>query len=130
MGTKTEKLVDALSELTVLEMSELKTLLEDKWGVKASAPIAMSAGPAAGAAPAVAAVESSDFLITLTECPTDKKIGVIKIVREVTGLGLKEAKELCDAAPKELKASAPKAEADEIQKKIEAAGGKVSLKGL
>jgi large subunit ribosomal protein L7/L12 len=124
----TEELVEALSGLTVLEMSELKTLLEDKWGVKAAA----AAAPAAAAPSAAAAdvTESSDFQITLTEAPADKKIGVIKIVREITGLGLKEAKELVDGAPKEVKASAPKAEAEEIKKKIEAAGGKVTLKGL
>ncbi|CUI17319.1 50S ribosomal protein L7/L12 [Candidatus Protochlamydia naegleriophila] len=126
---KTEDLVNALSELTVLEMAELKTLLEDKWGVKAAAPVAVAAGPAAGPA-AEAAVESTDFLVTLTEAPADKKIGIIKVVREITGLGLKEAKELVEAAPKELKPTAPKAEAEDIKKKVEAAGGKVTLKGL
>lgn len=127
---KTEDLVDALSELTVLEMAELKTLLEDKWGVKASAPMMMAAAPAAGGGAAAAVEESTDFLVTLTDSPADKKIGIIKVVREITGLGLKEAKELVEAAPKELKASAPKAEAEDIKKKIEAAGGKVTLKGL
>lgn len=126
---KTEDLVNALSELTVLEMSELKTLLEEKWGVKAAAAAVVAAPAAAGAA-AAEVVESSEFLVTLTECPADKKVGIIKIVRELTGLGLKEAKELVEAAPKELKASAPKAEAEDIKKKVEAAGGKVSLKGL
>ncbi|MBS4163885.1 50S ribosomal protein L7/L12 [Candidatus Protochlamydia amoebophila] len=125
---KTEELVDALSELTVLEMAELKTLLEDKWGVKAAAPVAVAA-PAAGA-PVAAAVESTDFQVTLTEAPADKKIGIIKVVREITGLGLKEAKDLVEAAPKELKPTAPKAEAEDIKKKIETAGGKVTLKGL
>jgi large subunit ribosomal protein L7/L12 len=125
---KTEELVDALSELTVLEMAELKTLLEDKWGVKAAAPVAVAA-PAAGA-PAAAVVESTDFQVTLTEAPADKKIGIIKVVREITGLGLKEAKDLVEAAPKELKPTAPKAEAEDIKKKIETAGGKVTLKGL
>lgn len=130
MSKKTEDLVDALSELTVLEMAELKKLLEDKWGVKAAAPTVMAAAaPAAGGA-APAAAESTDFQVTLTDAPADKKIGIIKVVREITGLGLKEAKELVEATPKELKASAPKAEADDIQKKIEAAGGKVTLKGL
>lgn len=131
MSKKKEDLVNALSELTVLEMAELKTLLEEKWGVKAAAPTVMAAAPAAagGAAPAAAA-ESTDFLVTLTEAPADKKIGVIKVVREITGLGLKEAKELVESTPKELKASAPKAEAEDIKKKIEAAGGKVTLKGL
>ncbi len=127
---KTEDLVNALSELTVLEMSELKTLLEEKWGVKAAAPTVMAAAaPAAGAA-APAAVESTDFQVTLTDAPADKKIGIIKVVREITGLGLKEAKDLVESTPKELKATAPKAEAEDIKKKVETAGGKVTLKGL
>lgn len=126
----TEDLVNALSELTVLEMAELKTLLEDKWGVKAAAPTVMAAAPAAGGAAAPAVAESTDFQVTLTDSPADKKIGIIKVVREITGLGLKEAKELVEAAPKELKATAPKAEAEDIKKKIETAGGKVTLKGL
>lgn len=125
---KTEELVDALSQLTVLEMSELKTLLEDKWGVKAAAAAVAVAAPAGAAAPAAA--ESTDYQVTLTEAPADKKIGIIKVVREITGLGLKEAKDVVEAAPKELKASAPKAEAEDIKKKIETAGGKVTLKGL
>lgn len=129
MSKKTEELVNALSELTVLEMSELKTLLEDKWGVKAAAPQMMAAAAPAGAAPAAAA-ESADYQVTLTDAPADKKIGIIKVVREITGLGLKEAKDLVESTPKELKATAPKAEAEDIKKKIDAAGGKVTLKGL
>lgn len=124
-----EDIAEDLSQLTVLDMSKLKTLLEDTWGVKAAAAAVAMAAPAAGA-PAEAAAESTEFLVTLTESPADKKIGIIKAVREVTGLGLKEAKDLVEAAPKELKASAAKAEAEEIKKKIEEAGGKVSLKGL
>jgi large subunit ribosomal protein L7/L12 len=128
VSKKTEDLVNALSELSVLEMSELKTLLEDKWGVKAAAAaVAVAAAPVAAAA---AAAESSDYQITLAESPADKKIGVIKVVREITGLGLKEAKELVDGAPKVVKDSSPKAEAEEIKKKLEAAGAKVTLKGL
>jgi large subunit ribosomal protein L7/L12 len=126
VSNKTEKLVDDLSQLTVLEMAELKTLLEDKWGVKAAA-----AAPAFAAAPAAAAVsESTEFQVTLTEAPADKKIGVIKAVREITQLGLKEAKDLVDGAPKVIKESAPKAEAEDIKKKLETAGAKVTLKGL
>jgi len=111
-------------------MSKLKTMLEDKWGVKAAAaaPVMMAAPAAGGAAPAAA--ESTEFKVTLEEVPNDKKIGVIKVVRELTGLGLKEAKDLVDGAPKVLKETAPKAEADDINKKITAAGGKVTLKGL
>jgi len=129
VSDKTQQLVDQLSQLSVLELSHLKTALEDKWGVKAAAaaaPMMM----AAAAAPAEAAVESTEFQVTLGEAPADKKIGVIKVVREITGLGLKEAKDLVEAAPKELKASAPKAEAEEIKKKLEAAGAKCILKGL
>lgn len=131
MSKKTaEELVEVLSGLTVLEMAELKTLLEEKWGVKAAAPMAIAAvAPAAGGAVA-AAVESTEFQVVLSDAPADKKIGIIKVVRELTGLGLKEAKDLVEAAPKELKASVPKAEAEDVKKKIEAAGGKVILKGL
>jgi large subunit ribosomal protein L7/L12 len=129
VSNKTEELVNALSELSVLEMAELKTALEDKWGVKAAAAAVAVAAPTA-AAPAAAAAESTDFQITLSDAPADKKISIIKVVREITGLGLKEAKELVDSAPKVLKETAPKAEAEEIKKKIEAAGGKVVLKGL
>lgn len=128
MSNKTEELVNALSQLSVIEMSELKTALEEKWGVKAAA--AMVAAAPAAAAPAAATVDATDFQITLVESPADKKIGVIKIVREVTGLGLKEAKELVDAAPKVVKETSPKAEAEDIKKKLEAVGAKVTLKGL
>jgi large subunit ribosomal protein L7/L12 len=125
-----DQLVEALSNLSVLDMSKLKTLLEDKWGVKAAAaaPVMMAA-PAAGGG-AAAAVESTEFKVTLEEVPADKKIGVIKVVRELTGLGLKEAKDVVDGAPKVLKESCGKAEAEDISKKITTAGGKVALKGL
>lgn len=111
-------------------MAKLKEKLEAKWGVKAA--VASAAAPA-GAAPAAAAAasDSTEFKVTLEgPIPDDKKISVIKAVREVTGLGLKEAKDLVEGAPKDLKATAPKAEAEEIQKKIQAAGGKVKLTGL
>lgn len=128
MSNKQEELIKALSELSVLEMSELKTALEEKWGVKAAAAaVAMAAPSAAAAAPAA---EATDFQVTLESVPADKKIGVIKVVREITGLGLKEAKDLVDGAPKVLKETAPKAEADSIKKKVEEAGAKVTLKGL
>lgn len=124
-----EQLVEALSQLSVLDMSKLKSALEEKWGVKAAAaaPMMMAAAPAAAVAPAA---ESTEFKVTLEEVPADKKIGVIKVVREITGLGLKEAKDLVDGAPKVLKESAAKAEAEDISKKISAAGGKVILAGL
>lgn len=132
--SKTEQLVESLSKLTVLEMAELKKALEEKWGVKAAAAavaIAAPAGGGGGGAPAAA--ESTDFQVILAGVAGDKKIGIIKVVREVTGLGLKEAKELveaAEAAPKVLKETAPKAEAEDIKKKLEAAGAKVTLKGL
>lgn len=126
-----EQLVESLSGLSVLDMAKLKTLLEDKWGVKAAAAAPMMmAAPAAGAAAAPAAVESTEFKVTLEETPNDKKIGVIKAVREITNLGLKEAKDLVEGAPKVLKETCPKAEAEEISKKVTAAGGKVTVKGL
>lgn len=125
---KIQKLVDELSQMTVLDMSKLKKALEDAWDVKAAAgaPMMMAA-PVAGEA---AAEEATDFMVTLEEYPADKKIGIIKIVREITGLGLKEAKELVESAPKAIKDSAPKSEADEIKQKLSDAGAKVTLKGL
>lgn len=125
-----QKLADALSKLSVLDMSKLKTLLEDTWGVKAAAaaPMMVAAAPAAGGAPAAA--ESTEFKVTLEAVPADKKIAVIKVVRELTGLGLKEAKDLVDGAPGVLKETCPKAEANEISKKISDAGAKVTLTGL
>lgn len=130
----TQDLVEALSQLSVLEMSKLKTALEDKWGVKAAAAVAMAAPTAvAGGAAAAPAAESTDYQVTIAKVASDKKIGIIKVVREVTGLGLKEAKELveaAEAAPKVLKETAPKAEAEEIKKKLEAAGAQITLKGL
>lgn len=126
---KLEGLVKALSELSVLEMAELKKILEETWGVEAAAaPVAVAAPAAGGGAEAVE--EATDFEVTLAEVPADKKIGVIKIVREITGLGLKEAKEMVEGAPKVLKEKAPKAEADEIKSKLEAAGAKATLKGV
>ncbi len=129
---KLNKLVAELSELSVLEMAELKKLLEDKWGVKAAAAAPMmmaAAGGAAAAAPAAAA-ESTEFEVTLKEVPADKKIGVIKVIRELTNLGLKEAKDFVDATPKVVKANASKAESEEMQKKLAEAGAKVEVKGV
>lgn len=128
MSAQIEELVEKLSHLSVLDMAKLKTALEDKWGVKAAVAVAAAAAPAEAAAPVS---ESTEFMVTLeAPIPDDKKIGVIKAVREVTGLGLKEAKEMVEGAPKVLKAAAPKAEAEEVAKKISAAGAKVTLKGL
>lgn len=121
--SKTAKLLEEISTLTVLEAAELKKMMEEKFGVTAAAPVAVAA-VAAGAAP----VEVKDtFDIVLTGAG-EKKIDVLKVVREVTGLGLKEAKDLVDGAPKPLKNGVKKDEAEGIKKKIEAAGGKVELK--
>ena len=117
------KIIDELSKLTVVEAAELSKQLEEKWGVSAAAPVA--AAPAAGGA--AAAEEKSDFTIFLNSAG-DKKINVIKEVRVITGLGLKEAKDLVEAAPKEVKKGVPKKDAEEAKKKLEAAGAKVELK--
>ena len=123
-----EQVVDFLSNLPVIQLSELIKTLEDKWGVKA-APVAV-AGPAAvgpGAAPAAAVEEKTEFNVELKEAGANK-IAVIKVVREITGLGLKEAKDLVEGAPKTLKEGVSKAEAEEMKKKLEDAGAKVELK--
>ena len=120
------KIVDDLSKLTVLEAAELSKLLEEKWGVSAAAPVAAAAAAPAGAAAAPAA-EKTEFTVVLMEAG-DKKINVIKEVRAITGLGLKEAKDLVEGAPKEVKADVNKDEAAKIKKQLEDAGAKVELK--
>tara|TARA_B100000965_G_scaffold266447_1_gene225120 strand:+ start:231 stop:599 length:369 start_codon:yes stop_codon:yes gene_type:complete len=117
------KIIDELSKLTVVEAADLSKQLEEKWGVKAATAVAAAPAAAGGAA----AEEKSDFTIFLAAAG-DKKINVIKEVRALTGLGLKEAKDLVEAAPKEVKKSVPKKEAEEAKKKLEAAGAKVELK--
>jgi len=119
------KIVEDLSKLTVLEASELSKLLEEKWGVSAAAAVAVAAAPGAAAAPAVE--EKTEFAVVL-KSGGEKKINVIKEVRAITGLGLKEAKDLVDGAPKTVKEAVPKAEAEGIKKKLEEAGGTVELK--
>ena len=120
-----EQIVDDLSALTVMEAAELSKLLEEKWGVSAAAPVAVAAaGPAAGGE---AAVEKDEFDVVLTAAG-DKKINVIKEVRAITALGLKEAKELVESAPKAVKEGCKKDEAEEIKKKLEEAGASVELK--
>jgi large subunit ribosomal protein L7/L12 len=123
--SKIEKLVDDLSSLTVLEAADLAKLLEDKWGVSAAAPAAAAAAPAAAAA--APAAEKTEFTVMLVDAG-DKKINVIKEVRAITGLGLKEAKDLVEGAPKEVKADVSKDEAAKIKKQLEDAGAKVELK--
>ena len=121
-----QKIVDELSSLTVLEAADLAKMLEEKWGVSAAAPVAVAA--AGGAAPAAEAAEEKDTFDVILTAFGDKKINVIKEVRAVTGLGLKEAKDLVDGAPKTVKEAMPKKDAEELKKKLEAAGAKVELK--
>jgi|SRR5437016_4185043 len=123
--SKIEKLVDDLSGLTVLEAAELAKLLEEKWGVSAAAPVAAMGAPAAAAA--APAVEKTEFTVVLMEAG-EKKINVIKEIRAITGLGLKEAKDLVEGAPKEVKADVNKDEANKIKKQLEDVGAKVELK--
>jgi large subunit ribosomal protein L7/L12 len=123
-----QKLVDELSKLTVLEAAELSKKLEDAWGVTAAAPVAVAAAPGAAAAGAAAAAEQTEFTVILKEVVPDKKINVIKEVRAITGLGLKEAKDLVEGAPKPVKEGASKSDAEALKKKLEDAGAKVELK--
>ncbi|MDO8973170.1 50S ribosomal protein L7/L12 [Reyranella sp.] len=120
-----EKLVEELSALTVLEAAQLSKLLEEKWGVSAAAPVAVAA---AGGGAAAAPVEVKDEFNVILTAAGDKKINVIKAVREITGLGLKEAKDLVEAAPKAVKEGVPKADAEKLKAKLEAEGAKVELK--
>ena len=120
-----EEILEAISNMSVLELSELVKAIEDKFGVSAAAPVAVAAAPAAGAA--AAAEEKTEFDVILKEIG-EKKIQVIKAVREITGLGLKDAKALVDGAPKEVKTGVAKAEAGEMKKKLEDAGATVELK--
>ena len=127
MSFNQEEFINQLSGLTVVELVQLTKALEDKWGVKA-APVAVAAAPAAGgAAPAAAAEEKTEFTVVL-KSGGPNKIGVIKVVREVTGLGLKDAKDLVDGAPKDVKVGVNKTEAEDIAKKLKEAGAEVELK--
>ena len=123
----TDQVIEHLSNLPVIQLAGLIKQLEEKWGVKA-APVAVAAGPAAAGPAAAAAIEQTEFSVVLASFAADKKISIIKVVRELTGLGLKEAKDLVEAAPKPIKEGVSKAEAGEMQKKLEEAGAKVELK--
>jgi len=127
LAPKLEGIYKEVTSLTVLELAELVKVMEDRLGIQAAAPMAMAAGPAAGGA-AAAVEEKTSFDVILKEVDPAKKINVIKEVRAVTNLGLAEAKTLVESAPKVIKESVPKAEAEELKKKIEAAGAKVELK--
>lgn len=122
-----EEIISAIENMTVLELSELVKELQDKFGVTAAAPVAVAAGPAAGAAPAEAAAEQTEFDVILAAAG-DQKIKVIKVVREITGLGLKEAKDLVDGAPKPVKEKVSKEEAEQIKAKLAEVGATVEIK--
>jgi large subunit ribosomal protein L7/L12 len=121
------KIVDQLSSLTVLEAAELAKLLEEKWGVSAAAAVAVAAAPGAGGGAAAPAEEKTEFTVVLAAAG-DKKIEVIKEVRAITGLGLKEAKDLVEGAPKPVKEGIPKEEAEKVKAQLEKAGAKIELK--
>ncbi len=128
MAISKEELIDALSQLKVLEVVDLVKALEDKWGVSAAAAVAVAAAPAAGGgAAAPAAEEKTEFNVTMTSFGANK-VGVIKVIREITGLGLKEAKDLVEGVPSVVKEAVPKAEADTIKKKLEEAGAAAEIK--
>jgi large subunit ribosomal protein L7/L12 len=129
MSATTDQIIDQLKSLTLLEASELVKAIEETFGVSAAAPMGgmMMAAPAGGAA-AEEVEEKTAFDLVLDEVPADKKIAVLKVVREITGLGLKDAKDLVESAPKTIKEGMPKADADAAKKQIEEAGGKVSIK--
>ena len=122
-----QKIADDLSELTVMEAAELSKMLEEKWGVSAAAPVAVAAAPADAGAEAEAAEEQTEFTVVLSSFG-EKKINVIKEVRSITSLGLKEAKDLVEGVPREVKEGVPRDEADKIKEQLEAAGATVEIK--
>jgi large subunit ribosomal protein L7/L12 len=127
MAASKEDILNAISNMTVLEIVDLVKMMEDKFGVTAAAPIAMMAGPAGGAA-APAAEEQTEFTVTLKAYPAEKKVTVIKVIREITGLGLKEAKDLVEGAPSTVKDSASKADSEKFKKQLEDVGATVEVK--
>lgn len=128
MSANLAQIVDTLSALTVIEAAELSKMLEEKWGVSAAAPVAVAAAGGAAAAGAPAAEAQTEFNVILASAPADKKIGIIKVVREITGLGLKEAKDLVEVAPKPVKEAVSKDEAEKIKKSLVEAGATVDVK--
>ena len=124
----TGELLDAFKEMTLLELSEFVKEFEDTFGVTAAAPVAVAAAAGAGAAAAAPAEEKTEFTVTLKEYPADKKVTVIKVIRELTGLGLKEAKDLVEGAPSLVKDGVNKADSETMKKKLEDAGAKVEVK--
>jgi large subunit ribosomal protein L7/L12 len=128
MAVSKEEILDAIAKMSVIEVVELIADMEKKFGVTAAAPVAVAAGPAGAAAAAAPVEEKTEFTVTLKEYPADKKVTVIKVIREITGLGLKEAKDLVEGVPSLVKEAIPKAEVDTIKKKLEEAGAKVEVK--
>ena len=127
MAVSKDEILDAISKLTLVEVVELISDFEKKFGVTAAAPVAVAAAPAAGAA-AAPAEEKTEFTVLLKEYPADKKVTVIKVIREITGLGLKEAKDLVEGVPSTVKEAVSKADSDAFKKKLEDAGAKVEVK--
>jgi len=130
MAANKDEILDAISKMTVLEVVELISDMEKKFGVSAAAPVAFAAAPgaAAGGAAAAPAEEQTEFAVTLKEYPADKKVTVIKVIREITGLGLKEAKDLVEGVPSLVKEGVAKADVETMKKKLEEAGAKVEVK--
>ena len=129
MAVSKDEVLEAISKMSVMEVVELIADMEKKFGVTAAAPVAVAAGPAvAGGAAAAPAEEQTEFTVTLKEYPADKKVTVIKVIREITGLGLKEAKDLVEGAPSLVKEGISKADVDNIKKKLEETGAKVEVK--
>ena len=128
MALSKDEILDAISNMTLIQITELISAMEEKFGVTAAAPVAAVAVAAGGGAPAAAAEEQTEFTVSLVEYPADKKVTVIKVIREITGLGLKEAKDLVEAVPATVKEGVSKADADSIKKKLEEAGAKVGVK--
>jgi large subunit ribosomal protein L7/L12 len=128
MAVSKDEVLDAIAKMSVIEVVELIADMEKKFGVTAAAPVAMAAGPAAGGAAAAPAEEQTEFTVTLKEYPADKKVTVIKVIREITGLGLKEAKDLVEGVPSTVKESVGKADVEIIKKKLEETGAKVEVK--
>jgi len=128
MAVSKDEILDAISNMTVMQVVELISDMEKKFGVTAAAPVAMVAGGGGAAAPAAAVEEKTEFTVILKEYPADKKVGVIKVVRELTGLGLKEAKDLVEGVPGTVKEGVNKADSDSMKKKLEEAGAKVEIK--
>jgi large subunit ribosomal protein L7/L12 len=128
MAVSKDEILDAISKMSVIEVVELIADMEKKFGVTAAAPVAMAAGPAAGGAAAAPVEEQTEFTVTLKEYPADKKVTVIKVIREITGLGLKEAKDLVEGVPALVKEGISKPDVETIKKKLEDVGAKVEVK--